>query len=109
MRKIVEAFDAKEGDWLTLILNLRQGQMEARATQISRHRPDWALVERLTGVASRSGLTGLAKALDCDPNRVREVLGLRGDGVVLKAIPAYDPNSPVISEEPVKDQPSFDL
>ncbi len=104
MRKIVEALDAKEGDWLTLILSLRQGQMEARATQISRHRrPDWALVERLTGVASRSGLTGLAKALDCDPNRVREVLDLRGDGVVLKAIPAYDPNSPVISEEPVKD------
>ena len=87
MRKIAESLGATRGDWLTLVLDLRQGHLEARATRVGDHQPTWGLVGRLTGLADHVDLTGLGKALGCDPAKVKEVLASRGDRVVIDAMP----------------------
>ena len=86
-RSLAEKVNAKLGDMLTVILDIRDKSVSATATDISKYNSGWALVARLTGISENSGIEGLAAALTCSRGEVRATLRRRGDTVVLDALP----------------------
>ena len=86
-RALAEKVNAKLGDILTVILDIRDKSVSATVTDISECNSGWALVARLTGISESSGIEGLAVALNCSRGEVRATLRRRGDTVVLDALP----------------------
>ncbi len=72
---------------MTLVFDRSDMSVDARVTDVSLFEPSWKLVARLTGIDARSGIGGLAEALDCDASEVLTVLRERGDHAVAEAIP----------------------
>ena len=86
-RALAEKVNAKLGDMLTVILDIRDKSVSTTVTDISECNSGWALVARLTGISESSGIEGLAVALNCSRGEVRATLRRRGDTVVLDAFP----------------------
>ena len=86
-RSLAEKVNAKLGDMLTVILDIRDKSVSATATDISKYNSGWALIARLTGISESSGIEGLAASLTCSRGEVRATLRSRGDTVVLDALP----------------------
>ena len=86
-REILEAVQAKHGDWITLLFDKTEMSVEARITDVSSSAPSWELVARLTGINPKRGSTELAMALGCDPDDIRPTLLHRNDLVVANALP----------------------
>ncbi len=87
MRGIAHALGAKIGDLMTLVLDRDSMAMTVTVTDPSEYEPSWLTVSRLTGIDQRSGLDGLASAIECSPGEVRSTLARRGDHVVVEALP----------------------
>ena len=86
-RTLAEAAGATRGDMMTVVLDAGEMTVRVTVTDVNEHRPDWALVARLTGINEQSGIEGLSRALQCEPGEVRATLRTRGDLVVLDAMP----------------------
>ena len=87
VRALAESLSVKQGSYLTLVLDRSDMSVAARSTEIVRYEPDWLLVAKLTGIDASAGIEGLADALRCDRDEVREFLRIRGDDVVCEALP----------------------
>ncbi len=86
-RTFAESAGAKLGDYMTLVFDRSDMSVDARVTDVSLFEPSWDLVARLTRIDARSGIGGLAEALDCDASEVLTVLRERRDHAVAEAIP----------------------
>ena len=87
VRRIAERLSAKEGDYLTLVLDRSDMTVTSSVTDLSNLSPGWQAISRLTGIAAPVDLEGLAKALHCHANEVRSVLRARGDDEILDHLP----------------------
>ena len=87
VRRIAERLSAKEGDYLTLVLDRYQMTVSAFSTDLRGQSPGWDVVGKLTGITTPVDLDSLAKALCCDAGEVRSVLRARGDNDVLDFLP----------------------
>ena len=87
VRRIAERLLAKEGDYLTLVLDRSEMTVSAYLTDPKGQSPGWDVIGKLTGIATPVGLEGLAKSLSCDPGEVRGVLKRRGDAALLDFLP----------------------
>ena len=87
VRRILERLSAKEGDYLTLVLDRTETTVSTCLTDRKGQSPGWDVIGRLTGIAMPVGLDGLAKSLSCDPGEVRSVLKRRGDADILDFLP----------------------
>ena len=83
VRRIVERMSAREGDYMTLVLDGSDMSLSAHLTDQKDTFPSWEIVGRLTGLASPVSLSTLADALSCETGEVRSFLRARGDDVVL--------------------------
>ena len=90
VRRIAERLSAKEGDYLTLILDRPEMAVSAILTDPICQSPGWEAIGRLTGVTAPVDSRGLAKALGCHTGEVRSVLRARGDDVVLGLLPSTE-------------------
>ena len=86
-RTILDAVQAKHGDWVALLFDKTEMSVEARITDVSSSAPSWGLVARLTGINPEHGSVELAMALGCDPDDVRPTLLHRNELVVANALP----------------------
>ena len=87
VRLIAERLSAKEGDYLTLVLDRSEMTFAACVTDLKLQSPGWDVIGRLTGITSPLDLETLAKALHCDAGEVRSLLRARGDKDVLSFLP----------------------
>ena len=87
VRRIAERLSAKEGDYLTLVLDRSDMSVSALLSDISGQPPGWDVISNLTGIEAPVDLSGLAKALLCNAGEVRKVLRDRGDYDVLNCLP----------------------
>ena len=87
VRRIAERLLAKEGDYLTLVLDRSTMTVAVSSTDIRGRPPEWGVIGRLTGIATPVDLDGLARALNCNAGEVRTVLRTRGDADVLDFLP----------------------
>ena len=87
IRALADAAEAQLGDFLHLVLDRASLSVEVAAISVEDHDPGWPLVSRLTGIVPESGLEGLAAAIQCDPEKVEQVLRKRGDDAVADALP----------------------
>ena len=90
VRRIAERLSAKEGDYLTLVLDGSDLTVTATVTYLSNESPGWQAISRLTGIAAPADLESLAKALLCQAREVRSVLRARGDDEILDYLPKSD-------------------
>ena len=97
VRRIAERLSAKEGDYLTLVLDRSDMTVTSSVTDLSNLSPGWQAISRLTGIAAPVDLEGLANALHCHANEVRSVLRARGDDEILDHLP--ESNSSTSLEE----------
>ena len=97
VRSFAERLMAREGDYLTLILDHSDSSISAHITRVHQDRRDWDLVAQLTGIDADGGLEALANALDCHQSEVRSVLRTRGDEVLLEALPIEQISSELAS------------
>ncbi len=95
-KALAESSGAKLGDFLTIILDPKNGSVTATATDASCHSPSWNLVARLTGINEEASIDSLANALNCRPGEVRATLRKRGDWVVLDALPHQQPSNDLV-------------
>ena len=93
VRLIVERLSAKEGDFLTLVLDRSEMTVSACLTNLNGQSPGWDVIGRLTGIAKPVDLGGLAKALSCSAEEVRSVLKGRGDNDILALLPRTEASS----------------
>ena len=87
VRRIAERLSAKEGDYLTLVLDRSDMTVTSSVTDVSNLSPGWQAISRLTGITAPVDLEGLAKALHCHANEVLSVLRARGDDEILDYLP----------------------
>ena len=87
VRRIAERLSAKEGDYLTLVLDRYEMTVSAFLTDLRGQSPGWDVVGKLTGITTPVDLDSLAKALCCNTGEVRSVLRARGDNDVLDFLP----------------------
>ncbi len=86
-RLLAEERKAQLGDYMTLVLDANDRSAESTVFHPPVSKPSWSLVERLAGLRSGAGLPGLSEALGCDPEKVVPVLYMRGDDLVVEAMP----------------------
>ncbi len=91
--RIAERLSAKEGDYLTLVLDRSEMTVSACLTDLKEQSPGWDVIGRLTGIATTVNLDGLAKALSCSAGEVRSVLRARGDADILDFLPSSKPSA----------------
>ena len=87
IRRIAERLSAKEGQYLTLIIDRSNMTVTGQLTDLSNQSPGWDVVGSLTGINAPVDLDDLAQALRCNAGEVRSVLSARGDDDVLAFLP----------------------
>ena len=92
-RALADITEAKLGNLLTVTFDRIERKVTAISTDPTEHPSGWSLVARLTGIDERSGMDGLADALNCAHREVRATLRKRGDSVVLDALPLQPPSN----------------
>lgn len=95
-RALAEITGAKLGNLLTVTFDGTEKKVTAISTDPTEHSPGWELVARLTGIDKKSGMGGLANALNCAQSEVRATLRERGDSVVLDALPLQQPSNELV-------------
>ena len=93
VRRIAERHLAKEGDYLTLIIDRSDMSVSAHLTDPEKAPPSWESVGKLTGLASPVRLATLAGALGCETGEVRSILRARGDEVLYGCLPPQESSS----------------
>ena len=93
VRQIAERLSAKEGDYLTLVLDGSELSVTGLVTDICDWSPGWDVVGRLTGLEAPADLDRLAKTLQCTPREVRSLLKERGDDGLLNLLPKSEASS----------------
>lgn len=93
VRRIAERLSAKEGDYLTLVLDRSDMTVTSSVTDTGNLSPGWQAISRLTGIAAPADLDGLAKAIHCHANEVRSVLRARRDDEILGFLPNSNPST----------------
>ena len=88
VRRIAEGLSAKEGDYLTLLLDRNNMSVSVNLTDLHAQTPGWNVIGRLTGIGTAANLSSLAKAMDCEGGEVRTILQARGDDEILKFLPS---------------------
>lgn len=92
VRRIAERLGAKEGDYLTLVLDGTEMSVAALLTDLNTQSPGWNVIGRLTGLLASAHLGSLAKSIDCDAGEVRSKLQARGDDEILDFLPQSSPS-----------------
>ena len=98
VRRIAERLSAKEGDYLTLVLDKPSLSLTAQLTDLSGGIPSWETVGRMTGIIAPFNLDSLASALGCRPGEVRGLLRARGDDAVLEVLPQSTSSASLLAE-----------
>ena len=87
VRRIAEGLSAKEGNYLTLLLDRNNMSFSVELTDLNAQTPGWNVIGRLTGIGTATNLGSLAKSMDCGVGEVRTTLQARGDDEILKFLP----------------------
>ena len=90
VRRIAERLSAKEGDYLTLVLDRPTMTVASILTDLRGRKPGWDAIGRLTGIDPPVDFDTLSGALRCHAGEVRRVLAARGDDEVLDMLPKFE-------------------
>ena len=87
VRKPVLRREGREGDFLTMVVDLNDDTLELRVTRREELRRNWETVGRLTGLGEEACAVTMAEALICREWETRRLLESRGDWWVAEAMP----------------------